>query len=55
MAMSFIVVFSNPDFTPQIGKFQLKDGKLVQIGTILLKNAAGKKTFIFREESAWNE
>ncbi|WP_372482956.1 esterase-like activity of phytase family protein [Elizabethkingia anophelis] len=35
-------VFSNPDFTPQIGKFQLKEGKLVQIGTILLKNAAGK-------------
>ncbi|AQX11295.1 esterase-like activity of phytase family protein [Elizabethkingia meningoseptica] len=35
-------IFSNPDFTPQIGKFQLKDGKLVQIGTILLKNAAGK-------------
>ncbi|MGY0037808.1 hypothetical protein [Pedobacter sp. NJ-S-72] len=36
-----VKVFGKPDFTPQIGKFGLKDGKLVLEQTILLKNAAG--------------
>lgn len=36
-----VKVFGKPDFTPQIGKFRLKDGKLVLEQTILLKNAAG--------------
>lgn len=36
-----IKVFGKPDFTPQIGKFRLKEGKLVLEQTILLKNAAG--------------
>ncbi|KIO75676.1 hypothetical protein TH53_19540 [Pedobacter lusitanus] len=36
-----IKIFGKPDFTPQIGKFRLKDGKLVLEQTILLKNAAG--------------
>ncbi|QNK63247.1 esterase-like activity of phytase family protein [Pedobacter sp. PAMC26386] len=36
-----IKVFGKPDFTPQIGKFRLKEGKLILEQTILLKNAAG--------------
>jgi hypothetical protein len=35
------IIFGKADFTPQIGKFRLKDGKLVLEQTILLKNAAG--------------
>ncbi|RAJ24550.1 esterase-like activity of phytase family protein [Pedobacter cryoconitis] len=36
-----VKIFGKPDFTPQIGKFRLKEGKLVLEQTILLKNAAG--------------
>jgi hypothetical protein len=35
------IIIGKPDFTPQIGKFRLKDGKLILEQTILLKNAAG--------------
>lgn len=36
-----VKIFGKADFTPQIGKFRLKDGKLVLEQTIFLKNAAG--------------
>lgn len=36
-----VKIFGKPDFTPQIGKFRLKDGKLILEQTIFLKNAAG--------------
>jgi len=39
---SDIKIFGKADFTPQIGKFRLKDGKLVLEQTITLKNAAGQ-------------
>lgn len=35
------IIIGKPDFTPQIGKFRLKDGKLVLEQTIKFKNAAG--------------
>jgi hypothetical protein len=35
------IIIGKSDFTPQIGKFRLKDGKLILEQTILLKNAAG--------------
>ncbi|OOQ58676.1 esterase-like activity of phytase family protein [Mucilaginibacter pedocola] len=35
------IIIGKPDFTPAIGKFRLKDGKLVLESTINLKNAAG--------------
>lgn len=37
------IIIGKPDFDPQIGKFRLKDGKLVLEQTIELKNAAGAK------------
>lgn len=37
------IIIGKPDFCPQIGKFRLKDGKLVLEQTIELKNAAGTK------------
>ncbi|KQS35652.1 esterase-like activity of phytase family protein [Pedobacter sp. Leaf194] len=37
------IIIGKPDFTPQIGKFRLKDGKLVLEQTIMLKNAAGDR------------
>lgn len=40
---SDVKIFGIPDFTPQIGKFRLKDGKLVLEQTIEMKNAAGVK------------
>lgn len=40
---SNIKIFGKADFTPQIGKFRLKDGKLVLEQTIELKNALGQK------------
>ncbi|MDO7845725.1 esterase-like activity of phytase family protein [Hymenobacter sp. M29] len=36
------IIFGKADFTPQIGKFRLKDGLLTLEQTILLKNAAGQ-------------
>lgn len=39
---SDIKIFGKADFSPQIGKFRLKDGKLVLEQTITLKNAAGQ-------------
>jgi hypothetical protein len=36
------IVFGKADFTPQIGKFRLKDNQLTLEQTILLKNAAGQ-------------
>jgi hypothetical protein len=36
------IVFGKADFTPQIGKFRLKDGQLTLEQTILLKNAVGQ-------------
>jgi hypothetical protein len=36
------IVFGKTDFTPQIGKFRLKDGQLTLEQTILLKNSAGQ-------------
>jgi hypothetical protein len=36
------IVFGKADFTPQIGKFRLKDGQLTLEQTILLKNTAGQ-------------
>ena len=36
------IIFGKADFTPQIGKFRLKDGQLTLEQTILLKNAAGQ-------------
>ncbi|SHF38848.1 esterase-like activity of phytase family protein [Pedobacter caeni] len=39
---SDIKIFGKADFVPQIGKFRLKDGKLVLEQTIELKNAAGQ-------------
>jgi hypothetical protein len=36
------IVFGKADFTPQIGKFRMKDGQLTLEQTILLKNAAGQ-------------
>lgn len=36
------IVFGKADFTPQIGKFRMKDGLLTLEQTILLKNAAGQ-------------
>ncbi|RQO74807.1 hypothetical protein DBR43_05335 [Pedobacter sp. KBW06] len=41
-ATSDIKIFGKADFTPQIGKFRLKDGKLVLEQTIMLKNALGQ-------------
>ena len=35
------ILLGKPDFTPAIGKFRLKDGKLVLEQVINLKNAAG--------------
>jgi hypothetical protein len=35
------IIIGKPDFTPQIGKFRLKDGKLVLEQTIFFKNATG--------------
>lgn len=35
------IIIGKPDFTPQIGKFRLKDGKLFLEQTIKFKNAAG--------------
>lgn len=37
------IIIGKPDFDPQIGKFRLKDGKLVLEQVIELKNAAGTK------------
>ncbi|MBS7564938.1 esterase-like activity of phytase family protein [Mucilaginibacter sp. Bleaf8] len=37
------IIIGRPDFTPQIGKFRLKDGKLVLEQIIELKNATGQK------------
>lgn len=37
------IIIGKPDFDPQIGKFRLKDGKLVLEQVIELKNAAGGK------------
>lgn len=37
------IIIGKPDFDPQIGKFKLKDGKLVLEQVIELKNAAGTK------------
>ncbi|RZJ68366.1 MAG: esterase-like activity of phytase family protein [Flavobacterium sp.] len=37
------IIIGKPDFTPQIGKFRLKDGKLVLEQTIELKNSLGAK------------
>lgn len=37
------IIIGKPDFTPQIGKFRLKDGKLVLEQTIELKNSSGVK------------
>jgi len=36
------IVFGKADFTPQIGKFRMKDGQLTLEQTILLKNSAGQ-------------
>lgn len=36
------IIFGKADFTPQIGKFRLKEGVLTLEQTILLKNAAGQ-------------
>ncbi len=36
------IIFGKADFTPEIGKFRLKDGKLVLEQTIQLKNVAGQ-------------
>ena len=36
------IIFGKADFTPEIGKFRLKDGKLVLEQTIQFKNAAGQ-------------
>ncbi|MET1055748.1 MAG: hypothetical protein ABWY16_10615 [Pedobacter sp.] len=38
-----LIIIGKPDFDPQIGKFKLKDGKLVLQEVIELKNAAGAK------------
>lgn len=35
------IIIGKSDFTPEIGKFRLKDGKLVLEQTIVLKNATG--------------
>lgn len=40
---SDIKIFGKADFVPQIGKFRLKEGKLVLEQTIEFKNAAGQK------------
>jgi hypothetical protein len=37
------IIIGKPDFDPQIGKFRLKDGKLIQEQVIYLKNASGDK------------
>jgi hypothetical protein len=37
------IIIGKPDFDPQIGKFRLKDGKLILEQTIELKNANGGK------------
>lgn len=37
------IIIGKPDFTPQIGKFRLRDGKLILEQTIELKNSAGGK------------
>ena len=37
------IIIGKPDFDPQIGKFRLKDGKLILEQVIELKNAAGGK------------
>ena len=37
------IIIGKPDFTPQIGKFRLKDGKLILEQVIELKNAVGGK------------
>jgi hypothetical protein len=37
------IIIGKPDFTPQIGKFRLKDGKLILEQVIELKNSAGGK------------
>lgn len=36
-------IFSNPDFTPQIGKFKLQGDSLVLVDIIEIKNPAGQK------------
>jgi hypothetical protein len=36
------IIFGKADFTPQIGKFRMKDGQLTLEQTILLKNASGQ-------------
>ncbi len=35
------IIVGKPDFDPEIGKFRLKDGKLVLESVIKLKNSAG--------------
>ncbi|WPU96322.1 esterase-like activity of phytase family protein [Mucilaginibacter sabulilitoris] len=42
-AVTDAIIFGKADFTPEIGKFRLKDGKLVLEQTIELKNASGQK------------
>ena len=37
------IILGKPDFTPSIGKYRLKDGKLILEQTIEFKNAAGVK------------
>ena len=37
------IIIGKPDFVPQIGKFRLKDGKLILEQIIALKNSAGDK------------
>lgn len=41
-AVADAIIFGKADFTPEIGKFRLKDGKLVLEQTIELKNASGQ-------------
>lgn len=41
--MANSIIIGKPDFTPQIGKFRLKDGKLILEQVIELKNAAGNR------------
>lgn len=38
-----VKVFSNPEFTPQIGKFKLQGDSLVLVNVIDIKNSAGQK------------
>ncbi|TCC90133.1 esterase-like activity of phytase family protein [Pedobacter frigiditerrae] len=41
--MANSIIIGKPDFDPQIGKFRLKDGKLILENVIELKNEAGAK------------